>query len=175
MKNHEKVLVAIIGKSVALRGEHKLHLKCDFPEQFKPNATFELESGEVIEIERYLPQRSIVKFKNFNNKNDSKRLINQALFTTIDKTRQSCNLKKGEYFWFDMIGALVVENEKVLGTVKEIERIAQYDYLVVKTDEAFRDISKEFYIPYIKEYIIKFDKLSNQVFTKNSFELLKAS
>ncbi len=175
MKSDEKVLVAIIGKNVALRGEHKLHLKCDFPEQFKPGEMFELQNGEIVEIESYIPHRSLVKFKNFNSVEESKHLINQPLFTTIQKSRKTCYLKDGEFFWFDVIGSKVIEKSTLLGVVKDIERIVDKEYLIVKSDKKYKNIAKSFYIPYIKNYIIKFDPDSKIVFTQNAIDILYAS
>ncbi len=175
MKTHEKVLIAVIGRSVGLKGEHKLHLKCDFPGQFKAGALFGLENGQMLEIEKFSAQRSLVKFKNYNYKEESQKLVNQPIYTSISKTRESCALKKGEFFWFDIVGALVVEDEVTLGQVKEIERIAKDNYLIVKTDDAFAENTKQFYIPYIDNYIVKFDQDTHTIFTKNARDILLAS
>ena len=178
MKSSEKLLkIAQIGKTVGVKGELKLHIKSDFPEQFKKGNTFIISKEHTVEIERFNPKRSLVKFKGYDTIEESTSLINKFLYTTYEDTEKNCNLQKDEYFWFDLIGSKVVENGKILGTVENIERYEPNDFLIVKTDEKLvkENYPKTFLIPYIERYIIKFNKEEKTVYTKDAIEILKNS
>jgi 16S rRNA processing protein RimM len=74
-----KFQVAKLGKAVGLHGEMKLHLKSDFPEQFKIGARFDSKRGE-LEIESYNPERDLVKFKGYNSAEEAKKVDQSGSF-----------------------------------------------------------------------------------------------
>ncbi len=171
------IQVAVIGKSVGLRGEQKLHLLTDFPQQFKKGSVFRTDNGEELTIESYNPKRGTVKFTSCKSVEDTKRYINKRLYSTIEETRKNCSLKEGEFFWFDIIGAKIEEEGKILGEVKDIERISSNDYLIVKTDKSLveKKFPKIFYIPFIDQFIERFDEKNKTVYTKRAFDILENS
>jgi len=178
MANSQKVEIATIGKVVGLGGELKLHLQTDFADQFVPGAKFTLKNGQSLEIDTYNPNRGLVKFTRYHVREDAAVLTNQKLYLTQEESRQNCNLRENQYFWFDMIGAEVIDDGKVLGIIKDIERITTMDYLKISTDKSLvsQKYSKEFYIPYIMDvYIEKFDIDAKKLYTKDAFALLEAS
>jgi 16S rRNA processing protein RimM len=177
MNKDDKLEIAKIGKAVGLAGEVKLHLHTDFIEQFKEGANFFLNDGTTIKIESYNPNRSLVKFYNYNVREDASKLTNKNLFVTIENTREVCELDDGEYFWFDVIGSSVVDDGEVLGEVKDIERIAEADYLSVKTSTKFvgLDLPIKFLIPYVDRYVKEFDKDAKKIITMDALGLLEAS
>ena len=177
MNSDDLLEVAKIGKVVGLAGELKLHLSSDFVDQFKEGANFFLNDGSTIKIESYNHNRSLVKFYNYNVREDSAKLTNKNLFVTIEKSRKDCNLDDGEYFWFDVIGSEVIDDGKLLGEVIDIERIADADYLCVKTSNEFTDLdlSKKFLIPYVDRYIKEFDKDAKKITTTDALGLLETS
>ena len=132
MKN-KKIPIAKLGKSHGVKGWQKLHILSDFPEQFKPGVTFSSDKTDLT-IEKIDLKRGLVKFKDINTPEDAKKLTNRMLYTTEEETRENIKLKEGEYFWFDIEGCDVYENDKRLGRVKEIER-ADVDYLIINTDD----------------------------------------
>ncbi len=178
MANSQKVEIATIGKVVGLSGELKLHLQTDFVEQFVSGAKFKLKNGQSLEIDTYNPSRGLVKFTGYNVREDAAVLTNQKLYLTEAESRENCDLKEDQYFWFDMIGAEVIEDAKVLGVVKDIERITTMDYLKITTDKALvlEGLAASFYIPYIVDvYIERFDIEAKKLYTKDAFLLLEAS
>ena len=86
-------------------------------------------------------------------------------------------LKDGEYFYFDLIGACVFEGPKCLGVVQQIDRIMLDDYLLVEThDELVVDgLSRNFLIPYIKDYVEVFDMQQKMLYVKGAMDLLQSS
>ena len=169
--------VATLGKSVGLKGEMKLHIKSDFPEQFKSGATFFSKDNTPLILEHYNENRGTVKLRGIDSLEAAKRLTNAKMYTTYEATRENCELAPGEYFWFDIIGCAIIENGFLLGTVKEIERIGALDYLSVITDEVLlkRGESRHFLIPYQPPFIVATDIAAKRIEVQGALDLLQAS
>jgi len=105
-----------------LKGDMKLHIKTDFPEQFKKNATFYITPDKQITVESVNLNRGTVKLQGCNTPEEAKKFTNAKLYTTIEQTRKECKLEDGQYFWFDIEGCEVYEDNRLLGKVVEIER-----------------------------------------------------
>ncbi len=177
MTNEERIHIATIGRCVGLRGDLKLHLYTDFPEQFKAGAMFQTDKNERLTIDSYNSHSGLVRFEGFSDRTAASRLTNRKLYTTRSESRRACNLKEGEYFWFEITGATVEEGGEKLGTVREIERINATDYLIVETDAALQaeGLPKRFYIPWIPNYVIRFDPEAKVVYTTDARSILEAS
>lgn len=169
--------VATLGRAVGLKGDMKLNLYTDFPEQFRSGATFFLENGNQIALASYNPDRELARIEGVDSPEAAKALTNSRLFTTREATRERCGLSEGEFFWFDMIGLEVREGETVLGTVREIERIGAQDYLLVATDSSLvsRGHAETFLIPYIDHFVIDADMKTRIVTVRGGIDLLEAS
>jgi 16S rRNA processing protein RimM len=173
-----RVEVAKIGKVVGLSGELKLHLMTDFEAQFVHGATFTLKNNKTLTIDTYNEKRGLVKFQGYHVREDAAVLTNQVLYLSEEESRENCELQENQYFWFDMIGAKVLEEDRCLGIIKDIERIASTDYLKITTDELLikEKLPKSFYIPYLVDvYIDHFDKEEKILYTKDAYPLLEAS
>jgi 16S rRNA processing protein RimM len=171
---NNSLTIATIGKAVGLWGEVKLHLHTDFDSQFKKGATFTTNKNQKLTIEKFNHDKSIVKFLGISTREDAQKLTNQTISTTIEESRQSCELNDDEYFWFDIIGCKVIEEDKTLGIVKDIQRLTANDYLEVKTSKEFQHFAKTFLIPYIKDvYIQKVDIENKTIYTKDAYPLLE--
>lgn len=177
MNNEELLQVATVGRLVGLKGELKLHIQSDFPEQFHAGAVFFSEKNVKLTIEKYNNARNTVIFKDFSSREAAQILVNTRLLTSKKDSFEHCDLMDGEFFWFDVIGATVQENGMILGIVEEIERISINDYLIVKTSSELveRKLPKLFYVPYIDRYINRFDSAEKIVYTKDAFGLLENS
>lgn len=178
MNNQSSLIeVAQLGRLVGLKGELKLHLHCDFPEQFQKGKVFQTHKGETLEIFSYSATKGLVSFVGYLDRDLAAKLVNTVLYTTPENSMRDCALKEGEFFWFDLIGAQILDENVCLGVVDEIERIAVSDYLVVKTDEALvkKGLAKQFYIPYIERYIINFNKETRMVYTRDALGILENS
>lgn len=175
---HSKLLhVATLGKTVGLKGDMKLHIKSDFPEQFYAGAEFLSKDASPIILDDVNKSRATVRLKGIHNPEDTKGFINQKLFTTYEATRDTIELEEGEFFWFDIVGCQVIENELLLGEVKEIERIGAIDYLSVETDASLvaKGESKDFLIPYHAPFLIEADIEAKTVAVEGCLDLLQAS
>jgi 16S rRNA processing protein RimM len=168
-----KIPIAKIGKTYGVKGWQKLHLLTDFPEQFKVGAIFGSDKINLT-IEKIDLKRNLVKFKGIDTPEDAKKLTNRVLYSTPEKTREDIKLKKDEYFWFDIIGCDVIENDKILGKVIDIER-ADVDYLVIKTNESLvkEKYPKRFLIDF-KRNVDKVDIENKKIYAKGAIELLES-
>jgi len=169
--------IATIGKSVGLRGDMKLHIKSDFPEQFKSGSTFLINDKDRVTLTNVNLNRGLVKINSIDNPEDAKKFTNVKLYTTYEETRKNCHLKDGEFFWFDIIGCEVFEDDKRLGVVKEIERITLSNYLSIKTDDSLiqKNLAKSFLLPYNEHFILSVDIDKKIIKVNGAMDILEAS
>ena len=179
MKNSDKLLVATIGKVVGLGGDLKLHLETDFTEQFARGEKFILSNGKEIIVADFDEKKNLIKFEGFLVREEAKKLTNQKLYTTKSKSKNSIELKDGEYFWFDLENLEVYEDTSLIGTIIKVERIAGYDYFLVSASNELIDAHngpKTFLVPYIRDrYIKQVDLQSKRVDVVDAIDLYKAS
>lgn len=175
--NSEFVEVATLGKSVGLKGYVKLYNKSDFPQQFKKNSKFFDKDGNEFVIKDFNKLNSSVIFFGYENIDLCKVLTNKTLYTTKQATREKFRLKKDEFFYFDIIGLEVVENDLILGVVNDIIDSTKDYLLEIITDNSLTDLKlpKMFYIPYIDNFIVDVKLEQKRIFVKNSKAILENS
>jgi 16S rRNA processing protein RimM len=146
--------IATIGKTVGIKGDMKFHIKSDFPEQFTQGSSFIISKKESITLSKVDLERSLVQINGITNIEDAKRFTNAKLFTTHEETRKNCHLEKGEYFFFDLEDCEVYEDDKLLGVVREVERLAITNYLSIVTDESLvkSGFAKSFLVPFSEPF-----------------------
>ncbi len=173
----ELLHVATLGKSVGLKGDMKLHIKSDFPEQFTKNATFYISPEQQVTIADVNHKRSTIRLTECNTPEEAKRFTNAKLYATIEQTRKNCKLEEGQYFWFDIEGCAVYEEGELLGEVTEIERILDQDYLKVKTARGLveKGLPKTFLIPYQEHFVSDVDIDEKRITVSGGMDILEAS
>ena len=174
--SNDTSLIAQIGRTVGLWGDLKFHIHTDFPEQFKAGKTYKTDRGDLT-ISEMNTKRGTIRFQGYESVDAAKQLTNVKIYADIAQTKEDCDLKEGEHFWFDIIGCQVKQEDEILGVVEEIQRMADTDYLSIKTDNALVEagFSKNFLLPYIDRYIIKSDTQEKIVYTKDAKDILEAS
>jgi len=108
LRSNELLHIATLGKSVGLKGFMKLHVISDFPELFDTGKSFMLSDNQNITIEAI--DKNLVKLQGVNSLQETKRFINKKLFMSYEQTREHCLLQKDQYFYFDIIGSRILEN-----------------------------------------------------------------
>lgn len=174
----DKIYVAKLGKAVGLKGHLRLFIDSDFPEQFKKDAAFTTNRKLQLIVDEYNPSRELIKFKNFDNVDEARKLTNQELYVSKEDTINNCELDENEFFWFDIIDCKIIEDNQILGKVKDIHRYPLDDYLEINTDKELveKKLPKSFLIPYnVQNYITKVDIDKKIIETKNCFEILENS
>lgn len=177
MKTTDLIYIATIGKTVGIKGDMKLHIKSDFPEQFKKGVSFTINKKDTLKILDINLERGIVKFEGYTTPELAKKLTNKDLYTTYEQTRKDCHLADGEHFWFDIIGCKVYEEDELLGEVKEVERILDVNYLLIQTDlELVQEKkAKSFLVPHKKPFLISIDIDTKMIKISGAKDILEAS
>ena len=174
--SNDNFFIAQIGRTIGLWGDLKFHLHTDFPEQFKVGQTYKSNRGDLT-ISDINFTRGTIRFRGYESIDSAKKLTNTKLYANEAQTKEHCELSEGQHFWFDVIGCVVKQDDEVLGVVDDIQRMADTDYLAVKTDASLIEagLSKQFLLPYIERYIIKIDTEEKIVYTKDAKDILEAS
>jgi 16S rRNA processing protein RimM len=174
--SQEQFFIAQVGRTVGLWGDLKFHLHTDFPEQFKVGTTYKSNRGDLT-ISDINFKRGTVRFTGYESIDSAKKLTNTKLFANEIQTKENCDLKEGQHFWFDIIGCTVKQDNEILGVVEDIQRMADIDYLSVKTENTLVEsgLSKHFLLPYIERYVLKADTEEKIVYTKDAKDILEAS
>jgi 16S rRNA processing protein RimM len=122
-------------------------------------------------------ERGLVRINNISNPEDAKKITNAKLFTTYEDTRKNCHLDEGEYFWFDLENCKVYEDGKLLGVVKELERLNITNYLSISTDESLvkKGCAKNFLVPFVKPFKVNVDIDSKSITLSGAMDILEAS
>ena len=172
----KKFFIAQVGKTHGLQGDLKLHIHTDFPEQFKVGYSFDTSSGR-LEILRINLSRGIVAFKGYEGIDYAKKLTNTKIYATLEETKERCELKDGEHFWFEIEGCEISENSEILGKITEMQRLAEVNYMFIETDKKLIDagFATTFLVPYIDRYLVKADIENGLVLTQDAKDILEAS
>ncbi|MFK5975376.1 MAG: ribosome maturation factor RimM [Sulfurovum sp.] len=172
----DKALIAQIGKTIGLWGDLKLHIHTDFPEQFQVGNSYSTNRGELV-IKEINLTRGMVSFVGYDGIDFAKKLTNTKIFTNEAKTKESCELKEGQHFWFDIVGSMVMQDDMTLGSVLEVQRLGETDYLYIQTDSVLvaDGLPKTFLVPYIDRYVINADTEAKVILTKDAKDILEAS
>ena len=174
----DTIYIAKIGKTVGLKGQLKLHIDSDFPEQFSKNSQFITNKKNRLTIESFNSTSKVVKFKDIDSIEDAQKIINQQLFSTLEDTKSNCKLKENQYFWFDLVDCEIVEDDIVIGKIIEVQRYPQSDYFEIKTSKSLvenEDKAKVFLLPYIEQYIKKVDIENKTILVQGAIDILDAS
>lgn len=177
LKQSDLLHIATIGKTVGIKGDMKLHLYTDFPEQFKNNTSFFINPHERLTLAEVNLGKGLIKVDGIFTPEDAKKFTNKKLYATMEETRKNCHLNDGEFFWFDLVGCKIIEGGVPLGTVTDIDRINSLNYLKINTDEELikTGSAKTFLIPHNKPFTIKTDIRNKTITVSGAMDILEAS
>jgi len=164
--------VAKLGKTVGLKGFLRLHFLTDFPEQFKKGSIYHSRIGDLT-IDA-INSKGDVKFVGYDSKEDAAVLTNLVLSSTLEESNQACELGEDEYFWYDIIGLDVYENDILIGTIQEIERYPTEDHLLITTSETITKEKKltRFLLPFNKRTIVDVNLEEKKVTVTGALEII---
>ncbi len=130
---------------------------------FKVGNLLYLADGQSLEIISYQnsPKFVIITFKDYPNINAITLLKGQKLYVKVSEL----NLESNEYLETELIKAEVIENNEKLGIVKEILKGKKYDFLKVQGE-------KEFLIPLIPEFVLKFAREEKRIYVQKAKDLI---
>ena len=154
-----------IGKIVSthgIKGELKVQPWCDSPEFIINTKTFYLNKGnEEIKLtsKKIHKNMVIIKVDGIDTPEDAVKLRNKILY--ID--RNSVKLEAGTYFISDLIGLKVIDadTEKLYGIIDDVSKTGANDVYHIKSSD-----DKLYYIPAIKQVIVKTDIENGKLFIR---------
>ena len=155
-----------IGKTVStfgIKGELKVisdFEKCD--KAYKIGNKVLINNIEhVISGIRYHKNYILLEIDNLKNINDILKYVGFNIYIK----RVDLHLEKNEFLYKDLINSDVIDEDgSNLGKIIEVKQGVN---LLIKVNG-----SKKFYIPYVDEYIIKFDLNNKKLYTKNAKDLI---
>lgn len=155
-----------IGKTVStfgIKGELKVisdFEKCD--KAYKIGNKILINNIEhVISGIRYHKNYILLEIDDLKNINNILKYVGFNIYIK----RVDLHLEENEFLYKDLINSDVIDNDgSNLGKIIEVEQGVN---LLIKVKG-----SKEFYIPYVDEYIISFDLNNKKLYTKNTKDLI---
>ena len=159
-----KLYVGRVVGTHGIKGEIKVYTEIEIKDKVFKEGTklyFNDDNKEyTIESVRFHKDNYLVLLKGFCNINDVLFLNKSKVYVDRDEF-----LNKEEYVIDDLLGFIVVDNDKVVGTIKDYEVNASYATFLVEGD-------KTFYLPNVSNYVIKIDLENKKVYTKNVGDLM---
>lgn len=175
----KKIYIAKLGKAVGLKGQMRLFVESDFPEQFRKGQTFITQKNQHLEIDFINTTKDLVKFIGVDDVDTARKLTNSLLYTSIEESQKNCNLGKSQFFWFDIIGCQIKEDDNILGIVSDIQRLPTDDYMIIETNESLLETNekaaKSFMIPYNNNFVLEVSLEKKVITTINCFDIFQAS
>jgi len=149
MKKDDCYQLGEVIKTHALKGEVSIHLDVDFPQEYQElESVFLLQEGKLvpffIESIQINSNKALVKFEDIDSIEAASDLVKCEAYLPLSFLPQ---LPEGEYYFHDLVGCKVFENDKLLGTVKEVIDLNGNELLNVDHD------GKEVLVP-IKDEIL---------------------
>lgn len=175
--NSDLLEVAKLGRTVGLKGALKLHNLSDFESQFKKGAKFFTKDGSELVIKSYEKIQKLVIFEDFESIEKASELVNLVLLRSIEDTRKFCKLEKGEFFYFDIIGCKICENDEILGFVSDIIQSGAGFLFCINTQDHLiqKGLAKEFFVPYNDHFVLNVDIKNKKISTQNALAILENS
>lgn len=126
-------------------------------EEFNRDINYFIEKTKVIiEKSRFHKNSFIVKLKNYDNINDVIKFKGKSIYISDEDLIDL----EDEYYYIDLIGMDVFENDKLIGKLINIDSYKANDVYTVRAED--RDIL----IPAVDEFILNIDVENNKIDVK---------
>ncbi|GBE13627.1 ribosome maturation factor RimM [bacterium BMS3Bbin14] len=153
----EYVLIGKVAKPHGIKGEIKVYPYSGQQDNFLGYKKIFLAAGEdgvripyTVESSRVQGKLALLRLSGVSTRNDAEGLIGSAVWL---RRRDLPGLKKGEYYWSDLVGKRAVTDEgRELGLVKSVMTTAAHDILTVT------DHGHEYLIPLAGGFLVRLDE-----------------
>lgn len=167
---NQLIFIGKITKPVGVKGLLKVIPLTDFPERFlKLKEVYVFSESQNKLIVNPKTGKDIFKIKDvslfsnfiklkldgYDDINEISSYINKLI--CIDE-KKKVKLPKGLYYYYEMLGCIVSEGEKIIGEVIRIDNFGSSDILFVKTPKG-----NEVMVPLIKEFVTKIDVVNKKI------------
>lgn len=157
----ELIKVGYITNTHGIKGEIKVYPLTDNLDRFNEDIDFYIDNQNIkVKIVKSREYRGLVylKLQDYDNINDVLKFKSKYLL--IDEENR-LDLPEDSYYISDLIGSDIVEDGKIIGTVKDVLMNSTNDiYLCRRKD------NKEFMIPAVKEFIREVDAKNKKIHVK---------
>ncbi len=166
----EYVLIAKVEQLYGKDGYVKIHSYSDFPDRFLNLKEVYLDfwgDKKIFYIEDFknLNGKLLLKFRKFNSIRDCQVLIDRDIYVD-EKDRVS--LPDNHFFVHDLIGSKVIVENECIGLVDDVMKGKANDVLVIRMDD-----EKEKLIPFVLNFIEKFDAVKKKLILNISKDFLE--
>lgn len=161
----KEIILGKIGAVYGIKGWLKIHSYTEEPEAIFDYSPWVLNLGgnkQNVEVSEWRRHNNglIAKFSDINDRNDAQ-LRTGAEIIVADE--QLPELPEGEFYWRDLIGMDVVNEQGYnFGKVTDMMETGSNDVLVVKANRNDAFGKKERLIPYLEDQVIKSVSLDNK-------------
>ena len=166
----EYFLIARIDQTFGKDGFVRIHSFSDFPERFISLKKVYIDfwgdkKSFYVEDVKDVKGKIIIKFKNFDSLRDSQVLIDREIF--VDE-KDAVSLPENHFFVHDLIDSAVFIKTERIGIVSDVIKSKSNDVLVVQDDD-----KKEILIPFVLNFIEKFDAAEKKLILNISKDFLE--
>jgi len=166
----EYFLVARIEQLYGKDGYVRIKSFSDFPERFLSLKKVYLDfwgdkKAFYVEDVKDIKGSVLLKFERFDSIRDSQLLIDREIYVDA---KEAVILPENHFFVHDLIGSEIIIEKECIGVVTDVIKGKGNDVLVVKDDD-----SKEVLIPFVLNFIEKFDAVEKKIIlniTKDFFK-----
>lgn len=154
-KNKDDMVIAgKLHKTHGVKGDLKVEI---YPPNFKmPQKVYikdERGNFKDLDVLAYSKRKNLIKFKGYEDLEEAKKLRHKYLYVEKDKLPE---LKKDEFYVYQLIGKKVIFNGNYIGKVIEVDDRLSTAYLIIKcADEKIR------HLPFINEFVKNIDDENN--------------
>ncbi len=166
----EYFLIAKVEQNYGKDGYVKLRSYSDFPDRFLSLTKVSIDFwGDkktfYVENVKDINGKIIIKFKRFDSTRDSQVLIDRDVYV---EANHAISLPDNHFFIHDLIGCEIIVEKKTIGFVTDVIKGNANDVLVISTDE-----KKEILVPFVLNFIEKFDAAKKKLILNISKEFLE--
>ena len=162
MKKDDCYQLGAVIKTHGLHGEVSILLDVDFPEDYQDlESVFLLQGGKLvpffIDTIQVNKGKALVHFEDVNSLDDATALVKSELYLPISSLPR---LEKGKYYYHDLAGCEVFEEDQLIGIVKEVIDLNNNQLLSVNAE------GKEVLIPMMDEIMVDVDVEERKISVK---------
>jgi 16S rRNA processing protein RimM len=166
----EYFLIARIEQIYGKDGYLRIKSFSDFPERFLRLKKVYLDfwgGKKTFHIEdiKDVKGNVLVKFERFDNVRDSQLLLEREIY--VDE-KDAVTLPENHFFVHDIIGSEIIVEKECIGVITDVIKGKGNDVLVVKADD-----NKEILIPFVLNFIEKFDAAEKKLILNISKDFLE--
>ena len=149
--SNDKILVAVIIAPHGINGALSAESYSDNPRRFCVGAQLLTENGTVMSISSASMHkgRLLLRFEGIEDRNSAEPLRGLKLYASAADVDP---LPEGSYYYFQLIGLQVYEQDKHLGELRDVLNYAANDVYVVRPEQG-----REILIPALKSIVKKID------------------